>query len=279
MILSYQNQDESKNFIIDKQFLPEISNNLENSFPDKFFRFNTNISGSLFSSLNEDSYDSFIENPFPISISTSTPSQNVNFLVKKVHRGRLGKKENNVKKHLNTDLDNLLSKIQVHFITFILNISNDALTAEFGKNKDYEFKNIDYKIKYDIRYNSFIKLKNSSIKDVLKLRISPKYKHYDPEINSIILEEICSKSSWLDKFFSMNYIELFEKFYYQKTKIININFEGKVIDFNEKTKTFYDLLQKYKNLKNDLINNVNSNYLNKTKKNNKTKFTSIKSGI
>ena len=53
------------------------------------------------------------------------------------HRFRISKKKNRGKQtekakkfqHLSTDFDNLQRKIQVHYFTFIINLSNDALKA------------------------------------------------------------------------------------------------------------------------------------------------------
>lgn len=48
--------------------------------------------------------------------------------------------------HAANDVDNILVKIQTDFLNFIINISNDTLFTEFGKNQ-YNFKKISYAIK------------------------------------------------------------------------------------------------------------------------------------
>lgn len=278
MTLNLENQNESEPSFWNVPFFPEIFSNSEYNFFHNDFLFSLNINNSLSSYISGDTNDIFPQNPLTInSILFQTEPRNIFAVKKKVRPGRK-KKENREKIHLNTDLDNLLARIQVHFLSFIVNISNDALITEFGEDTEYKFKNIDYKIKFNISYSSFIKFKNSSIKDVLKLRISPKYKHFDPKINSQILEEVHLKSEWLNKFFNMNYLEMFKEYYYQEKQITEINYEGNIIKFNKnnKTETFYDLLNKYKDLKSDLINTVNSVYLNLDNKKNKGKFIATK---
>ena len=246
---------------------------------DNDFTFNLNINAP-FSFINEETNDTFSKILLTINSIELQTNPNFLFLVeKKKLRGKQKKAERN-KIHLNTDLDNLLAKIQVHYISFIVNISNDALIAEFGEDTHYKFLNIDYKKKNHINYSSFNKYKNSTIKDILKLGISPKYKHYDKDTNQKIIEKVCSESDsdWFDKFLSMNYLTFFIEYYYDKKEINEIYFEGKIIRFSwkNKTRTFIDLLKKNDTLKTDLINTVNSVYLTQVNKNNKSKFLFIK---
>ena len=41
----------------------------------------------------------------------------------------------------------IITKVQVHYINFRINISNDIIKATFKKEKDLSFKHIDYKFK------------------------------------------------------------------------------------------------------------------------------------
>ena len=68
---------------------------------------------------------------------------------------------------------NLERKIQVHYIRFIINFSNDALKAE-NISKCYKFKQIDTSIKETINYIHVKKLRESSIGDILQKDISKK---------------------------------------------------------------------------------------------------------
>ena len=53
--------------------------------------------------------------------------------------------KNKLKKHRKTDLDNILTKVQVNFIKFIINITNDIQTKVNGLNQ--KFLDIEYDIK------------------------------------------------------------------------------------------------------------------------------------
>ena len=184
---------------------------------------------------------------------------------KKFITTKIDKKSNNLilkkkRKHYSSSLDNMKTKIQVHFFSFIINISNDALLTEFNKKKRYNFKRIDYKVKQKANNELFEKLKNSSIKNVIKMNISPKCKKYSIDHNIKILNKVYNISNWLDKFFDMNYLRLFNYYYNNHKPLTKILFKGKEIKFSKKTKCFYDLLEKNPKDKNDLIDTIKTEY-------------------
>ena len=163
--------------------------------------------------------------------------------------------------HKSTDFDNLQRKVQVHFLTFIINLSNDALVSILGTKTNYHFKQIHYELKKQISHEFVKKLKSSNIKELFKMKISPKNKCHKEYINLEILNEVCNKSKILDKFFNINYLEFFNNFYFNEAKNINkIIFEGKEINFSYRTKPFYDLIEKYQKHANLLIENTKSVY-------------------
>jgi hypothetical protein len=96
-------------------------------------------------------------------------------------------------------------------------------------------------------------LKNSKILDILKnIDISNKYKHYNKDINKMNVEALI-KYSWFRKIFETKYLELFLHYYNNKEPLKDlILFEKKVI-LSEKTKSFYYLLQKKEELKEQII--------------------------
>ena len=163
--------------------------------------------------------------------------------------------------HLGSDFDNLQRKIQVHYLSFVIDFSNDALKAEFGKNTLYNFKQIDYQIKKIINHKFVNKLHSLNIKELLKMDISPKIKHHSKLININTLEKVCKESKFLDNFFNIKYLDFFNKFYFLEGKLINkINFEGKDIVLSKKTKPFYYLLKKKENHKKKIIDCLKSIY-------------------
>ena len=163
--------------------------------------------------------------------------------------------------HGNKDFDNLERKIQVHYIRFIINFSNDALKAE-NISKCYKFKQIDTSIKETINYIHVKKLRQSSIGDIIQKDISNKYKRYDKSENRKIFKKVVTSSKWLRELFMMNYLELFNYYYNQEKPLRKLVFKNKEIYLSIKTKSFFDLLEKYDDIRNELIDTVNRIYYN-----------------
>jgi hypothetical protein len=170
-------------------------------------------------------------------------------------------KDNKKPQHLSTDFDNLQRKIQIHFFTFIINLSNDAIKAVLDSKSPYNFKQIDHQLKILISHDTVNQLHKSAIKDILKMRISPKNKKYSEKVNQETLNAVCNCSPLLKKFFNINYLEFFNDFYFNEEEETNkIVFEGIEIPFSKQTKNFYHLLKKYENYKILLINSAKSVY-------------------
>jgi hypothetical protein len=176
-------------------------------------------------------------------------------------RGRKRRRENR-KIHNKYDFDNLLTKIQVHFLKFVINLSNDALKTEFNRGTNHNFKQISYKEKRNVNYDYFMLLKKSKIKDILQINISEKYKNFGEDENKKTFNNVndVNKHQWLNKFFNIDYIKLFSDYYLKPLK--RIDFEGKIINFSEKTKSFNDLLAKNPTIRTQLIDTLNCAYLN-----------------
>lgn len=161
------------------------------------------------------------------------------------------------KVHKNTDFDNLLRKIQVHFLNFLINFSNDALKNEFS-TFPYSFKLINTKTKETIYSKMISELKEKSINFFLKLDISFKFKTFKASHNKDLLENKKIKNSqWLNELFNMDYTELFKHYYNNKNPLKNFEFNNKIIYLSEKTKSFYYLLKNNEKIKQHLIKVVN----------------------
>jgi hypothetical protein len=164
------------------------------------------------------------------------------------------------KKHSSMDDDNVLTKIQVHFFTYLINITNDIIKSGFGKNDD--FQQIKYDDKKNIKLDNIKKLKNSKIKDILQMKISSKCRKYDENYNKNnyikILETISNDTSlnWITDFFHMNYLDLFEKYYNNDN-----SFFGKEINISKETKSFNDLLKKNDDKMKECLNIISKRYL------------------
>ena len=164
------------------------------------------------------------------------------------------------KKHSSMDDDNVLTKIQVHFFTYLINITNDIIKSGFGKNGD--FQQIKYDDKKNIKLDNIKKLKNSKIKDILQMKISSKCRKYDENYNKNnyikILEAISNDTSlnWITDFFHMNYLDLFEKYYNNDN-----SFFGKEINISKETKSFNDLLKKNDDKMKECLDIISKRYL------------------
>ena len=73
---------------------------------------------------------------------------------KKRFRGRKGIQDNNLDKriHSASDDDNVLRKIQVHYLTFLVNFTNDVIKTFIEDKNVPQFKNLDYKIKKIVKH-------------------------------------------------------------------------------------------------------------------------------
>ena len=177
---------------------------------------------------------------------TEESNRRINFRVAIGRRGK--KRQKNLDKegyHGCGSFDNVQRKIQVHYHNFIIALCNDALKTEYKKPR-YSFKKINYKDNTTVNFGYVSKLKNSLIKDLLNLKISDKCKNYGKDYNQKLLEKI--ESAWLNKLFSMNYLEMFKYYYNNEKPLKKIVFEGKEIVLSSKTKSFSFLLDKYQNL-------------------------------
>ena len=141
--------------------------------------------------------------------------------------------------------NNVLKKIQVHFITFIINLSNDAIKIALENKKDFFFIDIDYKIKSTINFNFFENLKSLKIKDIILNPNSKKFKLYPEDYNEMVYNEIINLSEWLQEFLNMDYLTLFEIYFNNGKQLNKIEFNGKEIILENKTKPFYELIKKY----------------------------------
>ena len=168
-------------------------------------------------------------------------------------RGRKTKKLSQ-KFHDSSSVDNCLLKIQNNFFNFIIKLTNEVLNKE---NIKEEFIPVDYKIKRNVTHKFFCELKKKTIKNILEMDNSPKYKSKKYDFNKKTLNKIYNYSNWLNDYFNINYLELFFKYHNNEKPLIKFFFKGKEIELT-KTKSFYYLLNnknnKGKKIEKDLSN-------------------------
>jgi len=206
-----------------------------------------------FDSQNDKSFFDLFEIKSHIStldLMNSSPNKQPLFIInKKKNRGRKINEKNYKRKiHTNNYIDNILCKLQIHFINFLVDFSNDAIKTIFSKDKnnkklikDLRFKKIEHGIKRDIKIDSLQDLMEKPISYILQKKISNKYRKLSrtPDYNEQIYNIVIKSSEWLKNLFDMNYLELFEKYYNQCRSIDSIYFEGITIVFSNETKPFY----------------------------------------
>ena len=144
--------------------------------------------------------------------------------------------------HYGHAADNLLRKIQVHFLSFMVNYINDVIKTIINDKNVPLFKILDYKIKKKVKHEYVNELRNKSIAEILQLNVSPKIKLHDNNVNKNIYSTICKISPFMIGYLQQSYVSLFKEYYYNKNKIFIV--DGKVVKLSIRTKTFDDLILK-----------------------------------
>ena len=149
---------------------------------------------------------------------------------------------------------------KVSYFNFLIRLANDAIKTVFGKKSKFYFKDIKYKLKKIVRHNYVEKLKLSKYSDIVQMKVSPKNRSHEENFNKETYMEICKISPELKKFFDINYLYIFQKYFCRiKTNQNIINFEGLEIKLSPHTKGLFNLLRKnweQKEKFNEIIKNV-----------------------
>ena len=192
-----------------------------------------------------------------------------NFITKKKEKKDFKKKRGREKttdiernEHDSNSYDNIITKIQVHFLNFLISFLNDAIDSIFEKNKNIHFVKFNYAEKSNRKNEHLTKMKSSTIKDLLlNIDISLKYKKFEKNINKKLVEKL-DQFPFFQQVFKMNFLKLFYYYYNNKQP-----FEQKLLIFDqeiilsEKTKSFYNLLDKNQELEENIMNVIEFEYL------------------
>jgi hypothetical protein len=181
------------------------------------------------------------ENNYKETSSKSDSSKPL--LSKKKGRGRKRQIINseNIKVHDKFSTDNLLRKIQVHYLSFIIAFLNEILEQ---LNFNQKFFKLDYVFKKNVNMKFVESLKQKNIGEIICNKISSKYKKDNENANQKIYEEIKNNET-LNNILSENYLQFFKKIYYKSNRIINLKEYGldKDIFISNKVKLFEDLFK------------------------------------
>ena len=211
----------------------------------------------------------------PIEKKYESNNENINtnkknkFIILNKKRGRKPEvsKKNLIyeKRHLKDAPDNILKKIKVHFITFLINFANDAHKSILKEKKcDVIFKQILHKGKCNIKLKDVFKLEYKNIFTRYNISLNKGIKkesknYFDKEItNEKNYEKICEISPLLKNLFNQKIGDIFKIYYIKNKNDINniFDFNGSKIELSQNTKTFYDLLEKEEN-KNSISKFIN----------------------
>ena len=194
---------------------------------------------------------------FKYTGETTKSSENKLFVISKSEIGRKRKKnnENGRKTHSKYDKDNIIRKIQVHFLNFLVSFINEIL-LNLGIGK--KFLNINYKNKKKVKKQYVELLKSQEIGQILRQNISTKYRRQyiiDNEKNNKVYLEVI-KNDNIRKILSETYINIFRNYYYKNKR--EINDYGLNIKLSNNVKTYQDFLELYKEDNGNIerINNV-----------------------
>lgn len=239
-------------------------NNTEISKNKSFL--NNTINNNKSQDENHNSNKNNISKKFEI-IKADNLNENLNYneikkIPKNKKRGRKAKKQS-ARQHNALDQDNIIRKIQVHFLSFIIYFCNDLIQTLLPNNKDLCFKNIQYELKKTVNHAYIEKLKSKKIGDILQLTASPKNKKFDGDINKRSYEKICSINPFLKHFFEMSYLDMFNNYYCRKEREIEI--EGYKVKLSQRARLFIDLIAKNENSEEKIKEIAEQYFINKKK--------------
>ena len=181
-------------------------------------------------------------------------------------RGRKIIKESKKAEHTAKYIDNITRKIQVHFLTFLVDLINDIISTI--PNIDISMKDLDYDMKCKVSKEYFEKMKQSSIKELFEnINITSKYKKFEKNINKENIKQLIEcDHDYFSNLFEKDYLFLFRLYYNNGKPLNKLSLFGKTIIISDETETFYDLIQKPKNKESkfELIEVAKKNFINDT---------------
>ena len=210
------------------------------------------------SSLIEDEDNDKNENI--LFFNTKEEKRNINFKVikevdkactkvSKKKRGRqINEKKSKYKReHKFDSQDNILRKIQTHFLNFIIYFLNIILKEHDFKLK---FMKLNYDFKKKIKASFIHSIKSKSIKEIITNEISGKYKTLNRNYNDQICKEI-KDNIIINNILSENYLSFFKNIYFKSNNIIDLKEYGSdtIILLENDKRTFKGLLNKNKDKK------------------------------
>ena len=259
MLLDQKFFEQRQKSIILRDNLSETSEN--------YLTENQNNDSFLLNSSTEENLIYFNRNDsLPIGAEDITSKRNNIFAVVRYSKRKRGRKKTSIKKrkvHTSLYNDNILRKVQNHFLNFVISLINHFVLI-YSKKGIY-FRQFDYSIKSDVSRNNLNKIKNCSIEELLNnISISPKYKCKN-NINIKYYEKF-KDFPILNDLFKMKYLNLFNYYYNKKQPLNNFIIKGQSFALSEKTKSFYYLLEKNKSSEHKIVELTEKTFINTEEK-------------
>ena len=183
----------------------------------------------------------------------------------KKRRGRqveLNAKRPKKEMHSSISEDNILTKIQTHFLNFIIFFLNDCV-YNYYKNRKIKFIKFAHEIKAKVSSKYLNKMKNSTIYDLLtEIEISSKFKRHNKN-NNEKNAKILNKIPWFKKIFELKFLDLFQYYHNENKQLNKIFLFEREITLTKDTKSYYFLLEKNMTIKKEIIEITKYNYLSK----------------
>ena len=200
--------EDSNNFeeVYKKVFSNEEKDNYEFQKDCDRLHFSTE---NLSSNKNRSNLNSINTPVFSIfNISEQKNNETKNILGHKKRRKTQEKEGNinynsNKKKHNKYDKDNVLIKIQIHYMNFIIHFLN-AILSLFKYNKKERFCLIDHELKQKVNKEYSDHLKTLKLGDIAKMKKSPKFKTLEKKHNENIYNKIIN-NPYMKNIFEENY--------------------------------------------------------------------------
>ena len=175
---------------------------------------------------------------------------------------KLNAKRSKKEMHSSISEDNILTKIQTHFLNFIIFFLNDCV-YNYYKNRKIKFIKFAHEIKAKVSSKYLNKMKNSTIYDLLKeIEISSKFKRYNKN-NNEKNAKILNKIPWFKKIFELKFLDLFQYYHNENKQLNKIFLFEREITLTKDTKSYYFLLEKNMTIKKEIIEITKYNYLSK----------------
>lgn len=154
--------------------------------------------------------DKKIENTLPTS-EDKLESNELNFFSKK--NKMCNRKSKRKKEHSKFEKDNIMRKLNIHFISFIVKYVNFNIQKLISKHQPL-FINLSYEFKKKINNTTFAELKNMNLGEILRNEGSWKNKRnliYERDYNEKIFKSVYKTS--LKDLLDTNYIQFYREVY------------------------------------------------------------------